>query len=288
MRHEAILWRFIDSSEEFESKEADETIELKVQNSLEENLAIVIERLAELMGLEKPEEEKVEEALEWARGYDPEVKKEMDGTKSVPPRYYALAPEIDVVDIVRRAVAGSVVEGEGGEGGEGRVDPLVFLTHLIENKRIIAKPHVTLIHEKEVSDEREAAGFPPTTAEEDDAPSFEGGPKSQTWSRCVAIAVNPSRPLFAFKMHHLIWNERIMALSIEDVEPDHVRDGTLELPQDDKDGMHVTVGTRDMEVAPFEARKMVREFREGKKVEGVWSIDLKDVESGKGRVKGLA
>ena len=150
--------------------------------------------------------------IRWAAEYDPEVRKEMDGTKSAEARYYALAPEIDVVEIVRRAAAGA-----GDDNGPAATSALAFLQHLLDNNRIIQKPHVTLIHEKEIQDEREAALATNSTLNDEDLATL---PKATTWSHCLAISLDSSRPLFAFKMAHLVWTDRIMALSIEDVQPD--------------------------------------------------------------------
>lgn len=295
VRHEMVIWNFFNQHEALEdddeADQPDEVIELGVQATLEESLMQVIDRLVPMLGLERPSEEKIAEALDMVKTYDPKVRKDIDGVKSAPPRYYALAPEIDLVKVAKQTIARATASSQS----KWAVNPSIFLDKLIEDDRIVSKPHVTLVHEKEVEAELEAhtangaAGSSLTTKPEDDPTS-----RRTAWETCIAIAAQGPRRLFGFKLGHLVWNDRVMAMTVEDIHPLALNDDEgaeaveqLELPLADLEGMHVTVGTRDADVAPFESRPLVRAFRKGEAIEGASSIDVADVR-GRGRVKGLS
>jgi tRNA ligase len=326
MRHEIIVQRFFDQHQPLDvaTEAVDEVVELKVEDGLRENLQVVIGRLVELLpGLEKPSEQKVDEAMDWVKSYDPSVKKDVDGTPTTPPRYYALAPEIDVVKTVQKVFASSPTASP-----DALVEPKQFLDRLIGEQRITAKPHITLVHERNVQDElaqlnpllpstssassqspsspkiestsilgpslhlaaSTAASEPTSSSASSPNPSSsppQTGPISLTWSRCQSIASDPTRPLYSFRLTHLVWNARVMALVVSRLSP--LSPSSPTLPLDDEEGMHLTVGTASADIPAVESRPLVRAFRRGEMSEGMGVLAFGgDGEFGKGRVKGLS
>lgn len=319
MRHEIILQRFFDQHDPLDVTEelVDEVISLKVEHGLRENLVAAIDRLIELLpSLERPHEASIDEALEWVGSYDPtlHVKKEAEGRPTTPPRYFALAPEIDVVATARKALLTNV--GVLGHLSSAVVDPVAFLDQLIANDRITSKPHITLVHEKTVAEESirlnpvsipsTAISSSPTTSS--DSPSshqpleiaaiipdslqpLRTGPIALSWNHCQTLAADPRRPLFTFRITHLVWNARVMALVVKDISSSSCSGiDVVKLPLDDEDGMHMTVGTADIEIPAVESRPLVKAFRAGMKLsEDVGVLTLpEEGEVGKGRVKGLS
>ena len=69
--HEEVLWMFLNQVEGLEEDEVDEIVEMGVEDSLEELLEKVIEGCVQVLGMERPSQEKVEEALEAVREYKP-------------------------------------------------------------------------------------------------------------------------------------------------------------------------------------------------------------------------
>jgi tRNA ligase len=99
-------------------------------------------------------------------------------------------------------------------------------------------------------------------------------------------------PLFAFRLGHLIWDERVMAFTVEDLavsqdEPEPYEQGVefvLRLPKETAERLHVTIGTRDKDINPVEARDLVERWRAG--APDINAIPLDNVFV-KGRLKGL-
>ena len=60
---------FLNQVEGLEEDEVDEIVEMGVEDSLEELLEKVIEGCVQVLGMERPSQEKVEEALEAVREY---------------------------------------------------------------------------------------------------------------------------------------------------------------------------------------------------------------------------
>jgi tRNA ligase len=78
----------------------------------------------------------------------------------------------------------------------------------------------------------------------------------------------------------------IEELRVDDPEEDEGQEGSTLLSMLDPElrgGLHITVGTRDASVPPFEAGALVESFKKGK---GLDNVRLGDVYV-KGRIKGL-
>lgn len=250
---------FIRTAEELSDSEVDAVVDMDVEEPLEDALARAVDGCVRILGVPKPSAEQMGEALAIARGYAPQ--KTETGVKKItvaPPRYYALLPEIDLENVLEKRFAEGDVSQDGVE----------FFAELKKGKRVTERPHVTLVHEKSLP------------AEE------------PLWSRCKEIFALPSPPLFSFKLGHAVWNDRIMAVTVSDLSVSSDEQAAnakgvefvAQLPQEVKEKLHVTVGTKNKDVAPVEARDLVARWKQGEK--GISSCELKDVWA-KGRVKGL-
>ena len=72
--HEDVLRMFLNQVEELEEDEVDEIMEMGVEDSLEEQLEKVIEGCVQILRMERPSKEKVEEVVEVVREYKPKTK----------------------------------------------------------------------------------------------------------------------------------------------------------------------------------------------------------------------
>ena len=66
---------------------------------------------------------------------------------------------------------------------------------------------------------------------------------------------------------------------------EHAQELITTLPREFREHLHVTVGTRDKDVVPYEARLLVGRWKEGK-TEGIGQLALKDSWA-KGGLRGL-
>ncbi|KAI0088924.1 RNA ligase-domain-containing protein [Irpex rosettiformis] len=263
--HEEVIWMFLQGAEELLEDEVDESIEMDVEESLEDALARAVDACVRILGVRKPSVEEIGEALAVARGYKPSTTKKIDaegaketGKKPKPPRYYALLPEVDLEGLLDKYMLNDEVSAAGKD----------LYRRLLDGKRVAARPHITLVHEK---------GLPGDQA---------------LWDRCQDIVALANPPVFAFKLGDVVWNNRVMALTVtnisvnkDDQDPDAKGvEFVTELPEALKGKLHITVGTRDKDVNPFEARQLVLDWQdgdpavEGRGLDDVWV---------KGRVKGL-
>ncbi|KAH9932339.1 RNA ligase-domain-containing protein [Fomitopsis serialis] len=268
--HETVVWQFLKNAEELTDDEVDVSVEMEWEESLEDSLARVVDACVRILGVQRPDQEKFGEALAVARGYRaPTTKRKAAGEqgkkerKEPPPRYYGILAEVDLEGVLGKRFK----EADAPQAGK------TFWERLAKGKRVAARPHVTVVHSK---------ALPEQTA---------------LWELCRGLQ-DEAPPLFSFRLGHVVWNERIMAATVVDfaVSLDDGNaaaekkglDFVLKLPTDVKDRMHITVGTRDKEVAPVEARSLVWDWKQkGDRVgAGVGSVELKDVWV-KGRVKGL-
>ncbi|KAJ7594862.1 RNA ligase-domain-containing protein [Mycena floridula] len=255
MAHEDVIWQFITNSQELAPAEVDATIEMDLEDSLEQAIQRAVDGCVSILGLPKPSQETVDAAVAAALGYSPKIKKDdkaAPAKKVAGPRYFGLLPEIDI---------SSVLADKLGEGN-------VFWKHLLEQKRVTDRPHVTVVHQKALPDEQ------------------------LLWDRCSDLHKIPSAPSFEFSLGNVVWNDRIMAVTIEDLrlapgEGDESQEGSQflsMLPDEVRNRLHITVGTSDSNVAPVEAKDLVERWRKGE--QKAESIKLEGVVV-KGRIKGL-
>ena len=259
--HEGVIWKFINSTEELAEDEVDEVVEMDVEDDLEASLERAVDACVRILGLERPSQEEVAQALSVARAYKPAKKKEDQKSKVAKPRYYAFQPEVDV---------GNLVGGRLSEDGTPE-QMSAFWDALEKNKRVASIPHVTVVHTKSL-------------------------PQEQTlWDRCEKLFLLDSPPLFDLELGDIICNKRVMTITIKDIKPHVVLDEDTDVDAQtfikELDGrlrqkLHITVGTASGDISPFEARALVEEWKLGKRKEDVWGVSLENVVV-KGRVKGM-
>ncbi|KAI0674682.1 RNA ligase-domain-containing protein [Trametes maxima] len=284
--HEQILWQFIKKSEDLADDEADAVVPMDIEEGLEDALTRAVDACVKYLGVEKPDQEKMGLALAAARRYEPskkgnkakgkEKKKDANPSASTPapskktkppaaPRYFGIVAEVDLNQVVAPALASASSLPPAARA---------FWASLTANNRVTTRPHVTLVHSKAL-------------------------PGAQAlWDRCAALHELARPPLLRFRLGHVVWNDRIMAATVCDLAVDAdeaggADDGAGEavalvatLPEALRAQLHVTVGTRDRDVPPVEARDLVAAFRRDGVVEGVYAVPLEDVWV-KGRIKGL-
>jgi tRNA ligase len=294
MRHEAVIRMFMSDFVPPEGGLFDDTIKLGLENSLEQNLRITADGLCDIMPqLHRPTDADITKALEEAKSYKPSVKKDLQGKETPPPRYYGLSIELDL----KQYVADALVSHSSAVSDIKR-DAEQFLGHLVANGRIVARPHVTIVHEKTVQEETPAEAIASSSI----------GPAQRLWTTCEALRKMPSPALFEFDLTALLFNDRVMTLVVDHVRPhqtagslreesgsqehdsgkvdkQHLLDVERALCEDLKEVLHVTVGTREEGIQPYEARGLVEAWRRGD--EGVKLVNLKGL-SGVGRVMGMS
>ncbi|KAJ7104359.1 RNA ligase [Mycena belliarum] len=265
--HEDVLWQFLSATQPLAPSEVDTVVEMALEEGLEGAVRRAVDACVRVLGLAPPPEARVSEALERARGYEPRVKQpDVPAGKAAKgkaaPRYFALLPEVALEKLLEPVLAD--VAFWGALKGAGRV---------------AARPHVTLVHKHAL--------------EEDAAVSAEAAAARDLWARCTTLSESKRQPLFHFTLGHVVWNERIMAVTVDAlkvVEEAEVAKAAVEftttLPEETRARLHITVGTRDANVPPVEAKSLVQAWRKAGDVGGVHSLALGGVETF-GRVKGL-
>jgi tRNA ligase len=260
--HEEVIWMFLQTSEELLDGEVDESIEMDVEESLEDALARAVEGCVRILGVPRPSVERIGQALAAARGYAPATKREMNEKQKqkakANPRYYALVPEVDVEKVLKKRMKADDVPQSGRD----------FYRLLTANERITDRPHITLVHEKGLPEDKDL------------------------WERCKAIFAMPTPPVFTFKLEHVVWNDRVMAITVSDVavSKEHQDPETkgvefiVNLPQELQERLHVTVGTKSKDVPPVEAKDLVASWK--KREAGIQSCALDELWV-KGSIKGL-
>jgi tRNA ligase len=259
--HEDVIWQFITGTEELAESEVDASIEMELEEPLDKALQRAVEGCVKVLGLPMPSEEKVKEALDVANGYVPKVKKTGDTRKKdVTARYFGLLPEIDLDEVLgKRLLLGNDVSKESKD----------FWTHLKTKSRVPARPHVTIVHKNSLPAE------------------------VHLWDRCLDLHKMQVPPLFKFRLGNVVWNDRVMAATVDELELDSDEDSggkghefVSTLPHDVRERLHITVGTRDTSVPAVEAKGLVEKWRAGDLTGNVQSIKLEGV-AVKGRIKGM-
>lgn len=263
--YEGVVWQFLNEFNELAEGEVDEVIEMEVDESVEDALARAVQGIVDLLDVDKPSDENMGEALRVATEYRPvakktvkEVQQESKKVKSaLSPRYYALLPEIDL-----EIVVGSIMASNTPVPDSGRQ----FWEYLKAKSRVAQRPHITITHIKSREHEEDL------------------------WTACEQICTEKP-PSFRITLGHLVWNDRVMALTAEDTS--FVADsgeGTSasrfleKLGNDVKKRLHITVGTKESSIPPVEAKALVENWRAG---EGeINSVALQGF-TASGRVKGL-
>lgn len=262
--HEDVIWMFINSHEELVPSEVDEIIEMDLDDTLEQAVRRAVEGCVRILGVPQPTEEKIAQALEVVKNYEPATKKPDDPkakkTQSSP-RYFGLLPEIDVVELLDRRIN----EGDVDEGMKA------FWKGLKESGRVTRRPHVTIVHKNNKDTEKEL------------------------WERCTAVhAMAVSPPTFKGRLTRVVCNERVMALTVDDFDLETPGEGqgqegsefVSKLPKEVRSRLHITVGTQKESIPAVEAMGLVKLLKEKGESAETKVAALKDV-TFKARVKGL-
>ena len=177
-------------------------------------------------------------------------------SKVVAPRYYAILPKVDL-----EAVMGDILSAEDTPKGAKKMWGL-----LKGKKRFTARPHITITHMK--SKDTELA----------------------LWNASAQLLKKGTRPMFTLEFGHLIWNDRVMALTVENlsVKEDSATKAGKEWLNVLRDGpvrarLHITVGTADPSIPPVEAKLLVEKW---KAQEPVGVMEITGIES-QGPLKAL-
>ncbi|KAH8980403.1 RNA ligase-domain-containing protein [Lactarius akahatsu] len=257
--HESVLWRFLIDTEPLADDEADTVIEMDTREDLEHALSRAVDAVVRVLGLPRPDAERVGAALARARGYRPaRTDAEQQRKRHVPPRYFGMLAEIDLVS----ALDAPIASARNGDAMR------MFWDALKARSGVARRPHVTIVHSKQLPE------------------------CVDLWERCTTLYALPAPPLFRARLGHVVANERIMAATVEDLrvddpEAEEAQAGTAfvsQLGHALRDSLHVTIGLRDADVLPVEAGALVASFRKGAK--GVQSVSLENVFI-RGRIQGL-
>ena len=266
-RYEDIVRRFIKEAEELDENEVDDVIEMELDESIEDALARAVNGVVDVLGLEKPTDEQMGEALRKAIEYQSNVRSEVGGSakgkekegptgKTLAPRYYGILPEIDLEAVMERVLSAE----------DANEDAKKMWESLRHNKRVTARPHITITHMK--SKDTELA----------------------LWNASAQLLKEGTPPMFGFEFGHLVWNDRVMALTVENlsVQEGSATQAGYEWLKVLGDGpvrarLHITVGTANPSIPPVEALQLVEKW---KAQELVNVMEAKGIGS-QGRLKAL-
>ena len=265
--HEDVLWKFIEQRQELEEHEVDEVIEMDINEDLDHALGRAVNGCVRILGLEKPDQEKVGLALAAARGYGPTEKregkkekerKEGKEKKGKPPRYYGFVPEVDLLELLN-PVFSSPGDGDVADGKR-------LFINLKKNGRITKQPHITIVHSKALDSEW----------------------AQPVWDRCSELSLSSTPSTFQFTLGSVVWNDLVMAITVDEVVPvsgddEAGKSFVDQLPQEVLRKLHITVGTANNDIPPVEARTLVEDWRNGKHTR---LVQLSNIPT-EGRIRGL-
>ncbi|TDL22055.1 hypothetical protein BD410DRAFT_771066 [Rickenella mellea] len=259
--HEDVLWMFVEQTEELADDEVDEVVEMDLEEDLEQALARAVDACVSVLGLKRPTQEEIGQALAVTRGYTPTTKMADAKKKMAEPRYFGFLPEVDLEDVITARLAHDDAPSHAKK----------FWEALVKKDRVAKRPHITLVHSKELPQEKDL------------------------WDQCQRFFADSSPPTFELSLGNLVWNDRVMAIAVDDVkvatqgDNDTHAEGQAfvdELEQTIKKRLHVTVGTGQSNILPIEARALVEGWRLGQSGPNVGSLALDGIVA-RGRIKGL-
>ena len=234
---------------------------MDINEDLEHAVDRAVDGCVRILGLEKPDQEKVGLGLAVARGYEPTKKKgDVKGAekKKSKPRYYGFVPEVDLLELLNPVFsAGGDADVAGGNQ---------FFTNLKRGGRVTKQPHITLVHTK----------------------SFDQEWAQPLWDHCSELYLSSTPTTFQITLGSVLWNDRVMAVTVDEIAPasgdnEEAKSFVDQLPQEVRTGLHITVGTASKDIPPFEAHTLVSEWRKGKRTK---SLQLTNIPI-EGRVRGL-
>lgn len=244
--YDSILTRFISEHNPFQSATPDESgrgagdeqfddvIWLDIEASLEETLARVLDGLCPILHLPKPSTEQVAMALEAARSYSPAVRKPLpqlapgpDPNAVYPTSYIGVFAHLNTIPFVEQLL-------DEQPGSELTASARHVLTRIHTSDRVTREPHVTLVHQNDVKN-----GF------------------HTLWDALYKPATSEpaARPAFAVHVSALAWNDRVMALRVDNMHtdslPEEVQSRILHLRK-----LHITIGVASENAKAYEGGKL--------------------------------
>ncbi|KAE9407601.1 hypothetical protein BT96DRAFT_1039843 [Gymnopus androsaceus JB14] len=255
--HEDVVWMFITQTEEIAPAEVDAIIDMDLEEDFPSAVQRAVDGICKELDLPKPSPEKIQEGIEKALGYKPSSKKKEESNKKpAGPRYFGILPEVNLEQVLTSVFGQSL-------------KTYSLWMHLKLNKRVTQRPHITVVHQKALPQEIEL------------------------WERCMGLHASSNPPMFEFKLGHVLWNDRIMAIAVEDFKlipgSDSTQMGTEfveKLAEEIRNRLHITVGTKDASVQPVEAKTLVENWRAGE-TEGLQIAEIPEDIMVRGRIKGL-
>ncbi|GAA5944842.1 tRNA ligase [Sporobolomyces koalae] len=250
--HEAVIWQFLGQHEAFDpvanaqsDGKFDVMIEMRPEWERMEALDHVARQLANIdgMNITVPEPTKLEEAIEFAKAWKVEVKKSTpdDSTTAVKkrqqkvqkPRYYGLAVEVNLRDLLPARLPVEMVEQEDS-----------LWNSLVKASRVETKPHVTLVHQVELKLEDEAIRVKKQDLWDRyeamvELATREGSEPENRQALEVEVVLGP----------RLVWNDRVMSIEVSELVSTSDQIGFAE----DRSA-HITVGTRSSDIRPIEGK----------------------------------
>ncbi|TIA91812.1 hypothetical protein E3P99_00954 [Wallemia hederae] len=291
--HEDIIVNFINQFQALDTlnEQFDAVIHLSLEDDLQTSTKKAIAGLREHgIDLKTITQDTFDQAMQAVLEYDPEykrpdednsMKKRVEKGKNVGaggaggassgPRYFAVGVECALAQLCTDAIGNANANADAdADVNTGSRDTLhAFLQHLISHNRIANVPHITLLHQKELESVHESEYH-------------------ECWT---ALANNSDAIDFTFGVDALMCNDRVMALSLCDVrvaEAEHVDDRVKNLVERvmSKKVLHITVGTRDSTVNPFESKAVVQKWKAGNSNTGIAACGVQGVQLG-GRLRGM-
>ncbi|BGP19484.1 hypothetical protein JCM10213_006304 [Rhodosporidiobolus nylandii] len=298
--HEQVIWQFLGQNEPFEpdgnasDAKFDHVIEMRAEWTKEEALQHAVEELSKIDGVLPAgtpvplPQAKVEEAIEYQRGWSTSIRKEMtpqqqkQAAKAAAARYYGLSVDLDVKAFVEQHLP-----------QKEKDDPSSLWSSLVKSSRVERKPHVTLVHRTELESkdadfrkEKQALWDRYARLVEDAATH---GPDA-----AANVAAKEKLEVELTLGPKLVWDGRAMSLEISALEckapAEKGAQPLIQLAQ--KRSAHITVGTKASDIRPVEgkflmelAAKGAEESPEGGKIHVVTLSCVKKVPA---RLAGLS
>jgi len=291
--HEVILVRFFSQYEPYEPAfnaasdgKFDDTIEMNVAWDFETSIKHVIEELlkiGDVLGVYRPNQEQLEQAMEKTLGYKPSIIKEMHleglnssskgGGTSKGARYHGIAVEVDLP---------SLLDDFFSSRSDLSSTDKAFYDLLKKNDRIEKKPHVTLVHEREL----ELAKDGSNAADVEYA--------TMLWERCKAVEARWGEDAVQVTLTLgplLVWDGQAMSIQVSDVQYGGSDVKKEDMPCDKrKNSYHITVGTLNQDIRPVEGKFLLENAMKGENLRKAGKplvIEKMDTVEVKGRVRGL-
>ena len=271
--HEEIITNFINQSEVFdkEKENYDDVIEMNIENDIYNCFKDVVNGLRNLnIDLRQLTQDEVENTINEVMDYNPEYKRPDEGSsinKKVSsslastggPRYYAVAVEVILSSFMKELFAKFSNINE---------KPREFFNMLLDNDRVANVPHITILHQKELNSED----------------------NKKVWDKLSYLIKDTNIALdFEFKVNDIVYNDRLMALSLTNLKllNEDVNSNAKHLIENfiSTKVLHVTVGTANSTIAPFEAKQLVHDYKDSQN--DVKGIKINDNICLRGRLRGM-